>query len=85
MNWRGNARYWYLNAAAAGWAVTDQLSAVRPGMIAVWGDSGEYTSPSGSGHVAFVETVWPEGFTVSEMNWGHGCAGQITERTRTSM
>ncbi len=85
VNWLGNARHWYLNAAAAGWVVTDNLAAARRGMIAVWGDSRSYTSPAGNGHVAFVETVWPEGFTVSEMNWGFGCAGEVPGRARTSM
>ena len=85
VNWRGNARSWYLNAAAAGWVVTNNIKAVRPGMIVVWGDSPAHTSPAGNGHVAYVESVWPEGITVSEMNWGFGCAGQIRERARTSM
>lgn len=60
VNWGGNAREWYGNAQATGHTVG---SAPRVGAIMV-------TSESYYGHVAYVESVNPNGsFTVSEMNY----------------
>jgi surface antigen len=61
--WRGNAYQWWWNARAFGFA---EGATPRPGAIMVMGISG--TSPQG--HVAYVESVNPNGsFLVSEMNW----------------
>src|ERR1700682_5028125 len=63
--WFGNAWEWYGQAAAAGYPVGSQA---RVGAVAVWG-----VGMSAWGHVAYVESVQPNGFTVSEMNynaWG---------------
>jgi surface antigen len=61
--WRGNAYQWWWNARAFGFA---EGAAPRPGAVMVMGISG--TSPQG--HVAYVESVNPNGsFLVSEMNW----------------
>jgi hypothetical protein len=58
--WLGNAWEWYGQARAYGWA-TGQTP--RPGAIMV-------TMESGFGHVAYVESVHPDGsWTVSEMNF----------------
>ncbi|WP_434004581.1 CHAP domain-containing protein [Candidatus Dormibacter sp.] len=58
--WLGNAREWFGQAQAAGWR-TGQTPA--PGAIMV-------TAESGWGHVAYVESVAPDGsWTVSEMNY----------------
>lgn len=76
VNWRGNAVTWYDHASAAGWVVSADIRAARPGAIAVW--------DTNAGHVAYVEAVSESGITVSEMNWGgYGCAGW--SRYRTSM
>lgn len=84
VNWSGHARSWLRNAAARGWLTVDDLRAARPGMVVVWGDGLDWTGPGyGNGHVAYVESVWPEGFTVSEMNWGYLSPG--ASRFRTSM
>ena len=84
VNWNGHARFWVRNAAARGWVTSEDLHAVRPGLVIVWGDGLGWNGPGfGNGHVAYVESVWPEGFTVSEMNWGYGCTGG--SRFRTSM
>ena len=62
--WLGNAWEWYGQAVRYGWAVG---STPRAGAIMV-------TWESGWGHVAYVESVAPDGsWTVSEMNfkgWG---------------
>jgi surface antigen len=56
--WRGNAYQWAFGFAEG--------AAPRPGAVMVMGISG--TSPQG--HVAYVESVNPNGsFLVSEMNW----------------
>ena len=74
VNWRGNAAYWYENAEAAGWVVSRDLHAARPGAVAVWG--------GGAGHVAFVEAVSEDGLYVSEMNWSQTmCAWSSRYRT----
>lgn len=84
VNWNGHARSWARNAYARGWVVSNGLSAARPGTVVVWGDGLDWDGPGwGNGHVAYVESVWPEGFTVSEMNWGYLCPG--ASRFRTSM
>jgi len=58
--WGGNAKNWLENARAYG-AVTSQTPSV--GAIVVTTDNRRY------GHVAFVESVSENGFTVSEMNY----------------
>ncbi len=61
--WSGNAGDWYWNAASMGYSVGH---APAPGAIMV-------TAESGWGHVAYVESVNGNTFTVSEMNyngWG---------------
>lgn len=84
VNWSGHARSWLRNAAARGWVTAGDLYAARPGMVVVWGDGLGWSGPGyGNGHVAYVESIWPEGFTVSEMNWGYLCPG--ASRFRTSM
>lgn len=60
VTWRGDAGYWYANAAAQGYPVgpTPKVGAI---MVA-W--------ESWAGHVAYVEAVNPDGsWVVSEMNW----------------
>jgi surface antigen len=80
--WRGNAAQWWWNARAFGYA---EGSAPQAGAIMVMGYSG--TSPQG--HVAYVESVNPNGsFLVSEMNWWGvrgGGWGRVDYRTVTSM
>jgi len=80
--WRGNAAQWWWNARAFGFA---EGSVPRAGAIMVMGISG--TSPQG--HVAYVESVNPNGsFLVSEMNWwgvAGGGWGRVDYRTVTSM
>ncbi|HXN02522.1 MAG TPA: CHAP domain-containing protein [Candidatus Dormibacteraeota bacterium] len=80
--WRGNAYQWWWNARSFGFA---EGATPRAGAIMVLGISG--SSPQG--HVAFVESVNPDGsFVVSEMNWW-GVAGggwnRVDYRTVTSM
>jgi surface antigen len=80
--WRGNAAQWWWNARAFGAA---EGSAPQAGAVMVMGVSG--TSPEG--HVAYVESVNPNGsFVVSEMNWWGvpgGGWGRVDYRTVTSM
>jgi LysM repeat protein len=60
VTWRGDAGYWYQNAAAQGYAVGPTP---RVGSIMV-------TWESWAGHVAYVEAVNPDGsWVVTEMNW----------------
>ena len=60
VTWRGDAGYWYANAAAAGYAVGAKP---KVGSIMV-------TWESYLGHVAYVEAVNADGsWTVSEMNY----------------
>ena len=60
VTWRGDAGYWYQNAAAQGYAVG---STPKVGSIMV-------TWESYLGHVAYVEAVNPDGsWVVSEMNF----------------
>jgi surface antigen len=80
--WRGNAAEWWWNARPFGFA---EGATPRGGAVMVMGVSG--TSPQG--HVAYVESVNPDGsFVVSEMNWW-GVAGggwnRVDYRTVTSM
>ena len=79
--WRGNAAQWWWNARAFGYA---EGSAPQSGAIMVMGYSG--TSPQG--HVAYVESVNPDGsFLVSEMNWWGvrgGGWGRVDYRAVTS-
>ncbi len=80
--WRGNAYQWWWNARAFGFA---EGATPRAGAIMVMGIS--YTSPQG--HVAYVESVNPDGsFLVSEMNWWGVPGGgwnRVDYRTVTSM
>jgi N-acetylmuramoyl-L-alanine amidase len=60
VTWRGDAGWWYQNAAAQGYPVG---SVPRPGSIMV-------TWESWAGHVAYVESVNADGsWIVTEMNW----------------
>jgi surface antigen len=80
--WRGNAVEWWWNARPFGFA---EGPTPRAGAILVLGVSG--TSPLG--HVAYVESVSPNGsFVVSEMNWWGVPGGgwnRVDYRTVTSM
>lgn len=58
--WGGNAKNWLANAQAYG-AIISKQAAV--GSIVVTTDNSRY------GHVALVESVTDEGFTISEMNY----------------
>jgi surface antigen len=63
--WFGNAWEWYGAAQQYGYPVGQ---VARVGAVAVWDQR-----MSGYGHVAYVESVQGDGFTVSEMNytaWG---------------
>jgi surface antigen len=64
--WFGNADEWYSNARGYGYPEGSQA---RPGAVAVWGPGGGYGSV---GHVAYVESVQSDGFTVSEYNYTYG-------------
>ena len=60
VTWRGDAGYWYANASAQGYPVGPTP---KVGSIMV-------TWESWAGHVAYVESVNPDGsWVVSEMNW----------------
>ncbi len=60
VTWRGDAGYWYYNASAQGYPVGPTP---KVGSIMV-------TWESWAGHVAYVESVNPDGsWVVSEMNW----------------
>ncbi len=60
VTWRGDAGYWYQNAAAAGYPVGPTP---KVGSIMV-------TWESWAGHVAYVESVNADGsWVVTEMNW----------------
>jgi surface antigen len=80
--WRGNAYQWWWNAPPFGFA---EGATPRAGAVMVMGISG--TSPQG--HVAYVESVNPNGtFLVSEMNWWGVPGGgwnRVDYRTVTSM
>lgn len=72
ITWGGNAGTWYYSAQATGYKV-GQAPAVGAIMVSYEG--------SAAGHVAYVESVNPDGsFTVSEMNY-NGNWGRITFRT----
>ncbi|MDB4940411.1 MAG: hypothetical protein JWO40_836 [Candidatus Doudnabacteria bacterium] len=70
--WGGDARYWLQNAKAYG-AKTGSLPAI--GAIVVF-------SGGRHGHVAIVESVSGDSFTVSEMNWEG--LGKVDTRTVSS-
>jgi LysM repeat protein len=60
VTWNGDAGYWYQNASAQGYSVGPTP---KPGSIMV-------TWESWAGHVAYVESVNPDGsWVVTEMNW----------------
>jgi LysM repeat protein len=60
VTWRGDAGYWYYNASAQGYPVGPTP---KVGSIMV-------TWESWAGHVAYVESINPDGsWVVSEMNW----------------
>ncbi|MCX6797507.1 MAG: LysM peptidoglycan-binding domain-containing protein [Candidatus Doudnabacteria bacterium] len=58
--WGGNAKNWLANAKAYGAVITNYAV---PGSIVVTTDNRRW------GHVAYVESVNDDGFTVSEMNY----------------
>jgi peptidoglycan DL-endopeptidase CwlO len=58
--WGGNAKNWLANARSYGAVITNTPT---PGAIVVTTDNRRY------GHVAIVENVSDDGFTVSEMNY----------------
>jgi len=70
--WSGNARSWYYNAQAMGYAVGPEP---RPGAIAVLNESWW-------GHVAIVEANFGSSFLISEMNGTAGW-GRISRRVIT--
>ena len=80
--WRGNAAQWWWNARPFGFA---EGATPRVGAVMVMGVSA--TSPQG--HVAYVESVNPDGsFVVSEMNWWGVPGGgwnRVDYRTVSSM
>jgi len=80
--WRGNAVEWWWNARPFGFA---EGPTPRVGAVMVMGVSGT----SMQGHVAYVESVRPDGsFVVSEMNWWGVPGGgwnRVDYRTVTSM
>jgi surface antigen len=61
--WFGNADEWYANARSYGYP---EGSVAKVGAVAVWNHGAGYGSV---GHVAYVESVDPGGFTVTEMNY----------------
>ena len=68
--WFGNAWEWYGQAQSYGYPVGNQA---KVGAVAVWDQR-----MSGYGHVAYVESVQGDGFTVSEMNYT--AWGQVSTR-----
>jgi hypothetical protein len=72
VTWLGNGGEWYANARAQGYAVGEQP---LPGAILVR----QSASAGGYGHVAYVESVDGNSFTVSEMNVNG--IGELTTRT----
>ena len=64
--WFGNADEWWANARASGYPEGQQA---KVGAVAVWAAGPGY---GGVGHVAYVESVQPDGFTVSEYNYTYG-------------
>ena len=68
--WFGNAWEWYGQAQSYGYPVGQQA---RVGAVVVWDQR-----MSGYGHVAYVESVQANGFTVSEMNYN--AWGQVDNR-----
>ncbi len=68
--WFGNAWEWYGQAQSYGYPVGNQA---RVGAVVVWDQR-----MSGYGHVAYVESVQGDGFTVSEMNYN--AWGQVDTR-----
>jgi len=75
--WRGDAWQWWANARLSGYS---EGGVPVPGAVAVFKAGGW----SAAGHVAFVETVNPDGsFVVSEMNWGRW--GVVDVRTVSSL
>ena len=81
--WRGDAAQWWWNARAYGFA---EGQTPRVGAIMVMAPGG---SAAPEGHVAYVESVNPDGsFVVSEMNWWGvpgGGWGRADYRRVTSM
>ena len=82
--WHGMAAQWWSLARAYGFA---EGSTPRVGAVMVMG-YGMAGASASSGHVAYVESVNPNGsFTISEMNWygSGGGFGKVDYRTITSM
>jgi hypothetical protein len=80
--WQGNAAQWWWNARPFGFV---EGATPRVGAILVMG----YSATTPGGHVAYVESVNPNGsFVVSEMNWWGVPGGgwdRVDYRTVTSM
>jgi len=83
--WHGMAAQWWSLARAYGFA---EGSTPRVGAVMVMG-YGMAGASASSGHVAYVESVNPNGsFVISEMNWwgvAGGGFGKVDYRTVTSM
>ena len=83
--WHGMAAQWWSLARSYGFA---EGSTPRPGAVMVMG-YGMAGASASSGHVAYVESVNPNGsFVISEMNWwgvAGGGWGKVDYRTISSM
>jgi surface antigen len=82
--WHGMAAQWWSLARSYGFA---EGSTPRVGAVMVMG-YGMAGASASSGHVAYVESVNPNGsFVISEMNWygSGGGFGKVDYRTITSM
>jgi surface antigen len=82
--WHGMAAQWWTLARAYGFA---EGHTPRAGAVMVMG-YGMAGASASSGHVAYVESVNPNGsFVISEMNWygSGGGFGKVDYRTITSM
>jgi len=82
--WHGLAYQWWSMARAYGFA---EGSTPRVGAVMVMA-AGVAGASASSGHVAYVEAVYPDGsFLISEMNWygAGGGFGKVDYRTIRSM
>ncbi|MHB8781033.1 MAG: CHAP domain-containing protein [Candidatus Geothermincolia bacterium] len=64
VDWNGNAKEWYANAAGTGWNTTADVARPQVGAIVCWSGGGR-----GLGHVAVVEEIYDGGVLISESNW----------------
>ncbi len=70
ISWSGNAGTWLSGAKSFGYSIGDEP---KPGAILVTAEGGR------AGHVAYVESVNADSFTVSEMNYkGYGIVSSRT-------